>query len=57
VILEILTILGISGNSSSQPSPNILDALQGYPLLHTERNGWIELTTDGKQIWVEVERK
>jgi beta-lactamase superfamily II metal-dependent hydrolase len=50
-------MLGISGNSSSQPSPSILDALQGYPLLRTDQNGWIELTTDGSQMWMEVERR
>jgi len=39
------------------PSPETLEALQGYTLLRTDQNGWIELTTDGKQMWVEVERK
>jgi len=29
-------------------------ALQGYNLLRTDRNGWIELATDGEQLWVEV---
>jgi hypothetical protein len=26
-------------------------------LLRTDQNGWIDLSTDGKQMWVEVERK
>ncbi len=34
-----------------------LAAVEGYTLLRTDRNGWIELTTDGKQLWVEVERE
>ena len=38
------------------PSPETLEALQGYTVLRTDRNGWIELTTDGEQMWVEVER-
>ena len=25
--------------------------------LRTDQNGWIEVTTDGKQMWVKVERK
>jgi beta-lactamase superfamily II metal-dependent hydrolase len=39
------------------PSPETLDLQQGYTLLRTDRNGWIELTTDGEQMWVDVERK
>jgi competence protein ComEC len=38
------------------PSPETLEALTGYNLLRTDQNGWIELTTDGKQIWIEVEK-
>ena len=39
------------------PSPETLALLQGYSVLRTDRNGWIELTTDGEKMWVEVERK
>jgi hypothetical protein len=39
------------------PSFETLEVLQGYTLLRTDRNGWIELTTDGEQMWVEVERR
>jgi len=39
------------------PDPQVLDALQGYNLLRTDKNGWIELTTDGEQMWVEVESR
>jgi hypothetical protein len=28
-----------------------------YILLRTDRDGWIELATDGEQMWVQVERK
>jgi len=38
-------------------SPETLDLLQGYTVLRTDRNGWIELTTDGEQMWVEVENR
>jgi competence protein ComEC len=39
------------------PDAEVLEALQGHTLLRTDQNGWIELTTDGEQMWVEVERK
>ena len=39
-----------------RPSPETLEAVKGYSLLRTDKNGWIELTADGKEMWVEVER-
>ena len=33
------------------------ETLKGATLLSTDRNGWIELSTDGEQVWVEVEGK
>ena len=45
------------GYRQGLPSPEILEAVQGYTLLRTYRNGWIELSTDGEQLWVEAERK
>lgn len=39
------------------PDPETLNAVQGYNLLRTDLNGWINLSTDGKQLWIEVERR
>ena len=39
------------------PSPETLEAVEGYNLLRTDLNGWIQLSTDGEQMWVEVERR
>jgi len=44
------------GSSFSHPSPDILQDLKSFSLLRTDQNGWIELTNDGKQIWVEMEK-
>ena len=38
------------------PSPETMQALEGYNLLRTDENGWIEITTNGEQLWVEVEK-
>jgi hypothetical protein len=46
-----------AGDREGRPNPETLEAVEGYNLLRTDRNGWIELTTDGEQMWVEVERK
>jgi competence protein ComEC len=39
------------------PSPETIQALEGYNLLRTDLNGWIEIFTDGNQMWVQVERR
>ncbi len=53
-----LAILSVApGDKSGLPSPETLQALQGYNVLRTDQNGWIQITTDGKRMWVEVERK
>lgn len=53
-----LALLSVAaGDKTGLPSPETLEALEGYNLLRTDTNGWIEITTDGKQMWVEVERR
>jgi len=38
------------------PLPEVLTALQGITVLRTDRQGWVELRTDGERLWIEVER-
>ncbi len=53
-----LAVLSVApADKTGLPSPETIEALEGYNLLRTDQNGWIEITTDGKQMWVEVERK
>ena len=54
---EVVLISVSAGDKEGLPSPETLELLQGYTLLRADRNGWIELTTDGEQMWVEVERR
>src|SRR4030067_3278685 len=52
-----LALLSVApADRSGLPSPETLEALQGYTLLRTDQNGWIELTTDGKQMGVGGEK-
>jgi len=39
------------------PDRQTLETLRGYTLLRTDQNGWIEVRTDGEQMWVEVEKQ
>ena len=34
--------------------PQVQQAPQGRTLLRPDQSGWIELITDGEQIWVKV---
>jgi hypothetical protein len=31
--------------------------VKDFEFLRTDRNGWIEIATNGEQMWVNVERK
>ena len=41
-----------AGGKDGTPDRGTFDAVQGYSLPRTNRNGWSELSTDGKQNWV-----
>jgi competence protein ComEC len=51
----LLSVAG--GDREGRPDAEVLEALESYTLLRTDQNGWIELSTDWEQMWVEVERK
>jgi competence protein ComEC len=52
-----LAILSVAADDpDGLPEPSVLDALAGTTLLRTDRNGWIEVSTDGAGMWVEVEK-
>lgn len=52
-----LVVLSVAaGHPDGLPDPDVLATLEGRTLLRTDRNGWIEVITDGTQMWVEAER-
>ncbi len=51
-----LAILSVAADDhNGRPDLETLEALEGYTLLRTDQHGWIEITTDGVQMWVTVE--
>jgi beta-lactamase superfamily II metal-dependent hydrolase len=46
-----------AGDQSGRPDPEVLAALNGIPLLRTDQQGWIELITDGTNLWIEQQHK
>jgi competence protein ComEC len=45
------------GDPDGRPDKDTLDALRGRSILRTDINGWIDVATDGTQMWVSVERE
>jgi competence protein ComEC len=46
-----------AGDATGRPDAETLAAIQGYSVLRTDRNGWVQLSTDGESLWVETERR
>ncbi len=53
---QIILLSVAAGDRKGLPDAETLDAVAGYPLLRTDLNGWIRLSTDGENLWVSVER-
>ena len=53
---QVVLLSVAAGDREGRPDVETLEAVQGYNLLRTDPNGWIELSTDGEQMWVEVQR-
>ncbi|MFH2039775.1 MAG: ComEC/Rec2 family competence protein [Chloroflexota bacterium] len=52
-----LSILSVSAaDPNGLPDQETLAAVQNYPLIRTDRSGWINVSTDGVNMWVETER-
>lgn len=54
---QVLLLSVAAGDREGRPDVETLDAVERYTVLRTDHNGWIELITDGMQLWVEVEKK
>jgi len=53
---QLVVISVGAGDLQGRPSQDVLDALAEYSVLRTDRNGWIDVTTDGNEMRVAVER-
>ena len=53
-----LVLLSVSAaDENGMPDSEVLESIKDYQLLRTDQNGWVEITTDGERMWVNVERK
>ncbi len=52
-----LAILSVAaGDPNGLPDASVLDLLKTVTLLRTDREGWIDVSTDGQRLWVGRER-
>jgi competence protein ComEC len=53
---QLVVVSVAPGDVNGRPDKETLDALAGRSILRTDVNGWIDVSTDGQQMWVNVER-
>jgi competence protein ComEC len=54
---EVVLLSVDAADENGMPDSEVLESLKDFELLRTDQNGWIEITTDGTQMWVNVERR
>jgi competence protein ComEC len=54
---ELVLLSVDAADQNGMPDSEVLESVKDYDLLRTDLNGWVEVTTDGTQMWVNVERK
>ena len=54
---ELVVLSVAAADENGMPDGEVLQSLDGFSLLRTDENGWIEITTDGTQMWVNVEKQ
>jgi len=53
---ELVVLSVDAADQNGLPDSEVLKAVKDYALLRTDQNGWIEISTNGAQMWVNVER-
>ncbi|MEP7137641.1 MAG: ComEC/Rec2 family competence protein [Chloroflexota bacterium] len=54
---ELVVLSVDAADPNGMPDGEVLDAVKDYSLLRTDESGWIEVATDGMQMWVNAEKK
>jgi len=57
---QVVLLSVVAGDREERPDSEALEAMEGYSLLRTDRNGWIHLAMDGRRCgsrWKESDWK
>jgi competence protein ComEC len=53
---QVVLISVAADDRIGRPDQAVMDAITTSTVLRTDRNGWIQLATDGQNLWLEVEK-
>jgi competence protein ComEC len=53
---ELITLSVDAADINGMPDAETLEIVKDYAILRTDVNGWIEISTNGLQMWVNAER-
>lgn len=53
---ELIVLSVSAADRNGMPDGETLEIVKDFELFRTDRNGWIEISTNGVQMWVDVER-
>lgn len=54
---ELMVLSVSAADQNGMPDEETLEIVKDFELFRTDRNGWIEIATNGAQMWVNVERR
>jgi len=54
---ELVLLSVDAADENGMPDREVLESIKDFELLRTDQNGWIDITTDGTRMWVNVERQ
>jgi competence protein ComEC len=53
---QLVVVSVEAGDKNGLPDEKALEAVKSHSLLRTDQNGWIDVMTDGANLWVQAER-
>jgi competence protein ComEC len=53
---ELILLSVSAADENGMPDREVMESIKDYDVLRTDQNGWVEVTTDGTHMWVNVER-
>jgi beta-lactamase superfamily II metal-dependent hydrolase len=54
---DMIILSVAAGDPDGLPSQELVTALEKANIMRTDVNGWIDLASDGQQVWITVENK
>lgn len=54
---ELILLSVAAGDRDGLPDAEVLETIKDYALLRTDESGWVEVSTNGEQMWVNVEHE